>query len=372
MLMLIVRLLVLLPAGFTLFSDEQERFICSTIQPGCSNVCFDVLAPVSVFRLWLSHIILLCLPHVLFVVYIMHKVLSRAHHGGFYCDRIRAGSPFTIENSSSSRELYLHKAPLPDLPCEWGASRFYCAYFLVVTIRILLEVVFGVGQFFLFGLSFPKSFLCYEAPCASGVECFISRPTEKTLMLNFMLGVALLSVVLSLFDLLSSVKAMVRWKRRGEMFMEEMSKGEQSSMLTTMTAGDSDALLTRRISLSGSSRNGLKDEKHTAALVPNGEPHSKVNGASMIKSGESANDKQPGNRDDKVDTSLSRTPMSTAAAHFVLHSNLRPPLSPRPDRGPPANPSVPTPVAKKLGQYIVANSGQQCDSSQSQDKRAWV
>ncbi|KAI3374224.1 hypothetical protein L3Q82_006073 [Scortum barcoo] len=347
MLMLVLRLLVLLLAGFTLFSDEQERFICNTIQPGCSNVCFDVFAPVSILRLWFFHLVLLCLPHVLFAAYVAHKVLSNLYFGGFYCDRSGGGSPFTLENSSSS----LRKAPLHEPP------RFYCTYFLVITLQILLEIVFGAGQFFLFGLSVPKSFLCYEAPCTSGVECYISRPTEKTLMLNFMLGVSSASILLSLADLVSSVRAMVRWRRRREMFMEEMSKGEQSSMFTAMTTTeDSD----RRVSLSGSSRNGLKDAK--------------LSGGAMIKAGESANDKRPESKDHRADVSRPPTPISTPVPpHFVLHSHLRPPLSPRPDKGPAPNPGVPVGV-KKLGQYgpAGANSGQQSDSSESQDKRAWV
>ncbi|XP_042371132.1 gap junction delta-4 protein-like, partial [Plectropomus leopardus] len=373
MLMLLLRLLVLLLAGFTLFNDEQERFICNTIQPGCSNVCFDVFAPISVFRLWLLHLILLCLPHVLFATYVMHKVLSYPYFGGSYCDRSQGGSPFNLENSSSSRELSLHKALLHDPPREWGVPRFYCAYFLVVILRILLEGVFGAGQFFLFGLSIPKSFLCYEAPCTNGVECYISRPTEKTLMLNFMLGVSSLSILLSLVDLMSSMKAMVRWRRKREMWMEEMSKGEQSSMFTsTSTTEDSDVLLTRRVSPSVSSKNGLKDEKHAAAVMPDGEPlHAKMNGGSIIKSGESTNDKRLEGKDAKLGMSQSPNLISTPApTHFVLNSHLRPPTSPRPDRGPPPNPKMP----KKLDQYapVGANLGQHSDSSESQDKRAWV
>ncbi|XP_037644439.1 gap junction delta-4 protein-like [Sebastes umbrosus] len=343
MLMLVVRMLVLLLAGFTLFGDEQERFICNTIQPGCSNVCFDVFVPVSVLRLWLFHLILLCLPHVLFATYVMHKVLSYPYFGGFYCDR----------------------TPLHDVHRERGAPRFYCAYFLVVILRIILEVAFGAGQFFLFGLSMPKRFLCYEAPCTSGVECYISRPTEKSLMLNFMLGVASLSVLLSLLDLVSSMKAMVRWRRK-RVLMEEMSKGEQSSMHTTTTmTEDSDALLTRRISPSESSKNSLKDEKH-AAVGQDGEPlHTRVNDGTT-------NDTRPESKDAKVEMSRSPTPISAPVpTHFVFHSHLRPPVSPRPDRGP--HPRMPTPV-KKLDQYtpVGANSGQQSDSSESPDKRAWV
>lgn len=216
--MLGLRLAVLLLLGSTLFSDEQERFVCNTIQPGCSAVCFDLFAPVSVLRLWLFHLILLALPHLLFATYVMHQVLAPAGSGG---------SPRGLEGPS------LHQSQLQ----EPGGPRFHCAYVLVVLVRILLEAVFGAGQFQLFGLSFPRSFLCYQAPCTSGVECYISRRTEKSLMLAFMLGVASLSILLSLFDLLSSVKAMVgRRRRRGELI-----KGEQSSVITaTTTAEDGD------------------------------------------------------------------------------------------------------------------------------------
>lgn len=325
--MLALRLLLLLLLGFTLFSDEQERFVCNTIQPGCSNVCFDVFAPVSVFRLWLFHLILLSLPHLLFATYVAHKVLTHPSPGGFCCARSRGGSPVSLENRSWSGELSLHKSRVQ----EPRGPRFDCAYVLVVVTRILLEAVFGAGQFYLFGLSFPKSFLCYEAPCTSGVECYVSRRTEKSLMLSFMLGVSSLSILLSLFDLTSSIKALVRWRSRREMLVEELIKGEQSSVLTATTmAEDGDKC--------------LRSKNHTDS------------------------------KDPEMDTPP--TPMSTPApSHDALISHLRPPLSPRPDREPSSKLRAPAPVGGgNTGQQGPArtNSGQQSDSSDSQERRAWV
>lgn len=354
--MLVFRLLVLLLAGFTLFSDEQERFICNTIQPGCSNVCFDVFAPVSVFRLWLFHLILLFLPHVVFATYVMHEVLSRPSSWVFFYDRSRGSSPFSLENSNSSREVSLHKAPLH----ETGGPRFYCAYLQAVILRILLEAVFGAGQFYLFGLSFPKSFLCYESPCTSGVECYVSRRTEKTLMLNFMLCVASLSILLSLVDLASSMKAMVTWRRKRQLHAEEISKGQQTSMFTSTTiAEEKDVLPTRRPSLSGSSKNCLRDEK------PRDEPlHTKT----------SQSEKKPEGKDPQADASP--TPVSTPVpSHVVLNGHPRSPLSLHPDMIPTSNPKVPPPLGvRNMGQCSPAggNSGQQCDSSDAKDRRAWV
>lgn len=351
MLMLVLRLLVLLLAGFSLFGDEQDRFICNTIQPGCSNVCFDAFAPVSVLRLWFFHLLLLFLPHALFSTYVAHRLLSRLGPGGSYYDRNRLGSPFSLENSSSSRELSLHKALLQDPPHPQWAPGFHCAYLQVVVVRMLLEVVFGAGQVFLFGLSVPKIFFCYEAPCTSGVECYISRPTEKTLMLCFMLGMAAFSVLLSLLDLASTMKAMVVWRRMREMLVEEMSKGEQSSMFTSTTSAEDGDLLSR-------------DEKHTTAAAPSLPPaHARTNTSAVQAEGDRERDRRPESRGPKVEAAP--TPSSTPApTHFVLHNHLRPPMSPRPGRGPPTKLSHHVPSA--------GSSDQQSDSSDSQDKKAWV
>lgn len=339
--MLFLRLLVELLAGFTLFSDEQERFICNTIQPGCSNVCFDVFSPVSLLRLWLLHLILLCLPHVLFATYVMHKLmqLHRSHRG----------SP---ENTG---ELSLTKTHLHAPSQEWTSPGFHCSYLLVVFVRLLVEMAFGASQFFLFGLSVPKSFLCYEAPCTSGVECYVSKPTEKTLMLNFTLGVTFLSILVSLVDMVTSMKAMVRWRRKREWLTQEISKGEQNSMFTTAT-DDNDGLLSRRMSPGVSSG----DEK---LHHPNNQ--SNTSGPALKSTG-STNEKTQEN------VSPSPSPLSPAPTPFVLHRHMKPPLYPRPDcRPPPLNLRVPTPPGvRQLDQSSPV--GTSSDSSDSQDKRAWV
>ncbi|KAM4552081.1 gap junction delta-4 protein-like [Odontesthes bonariensis] len=357
-LMLLSRLLVLLLAGFTLFGDEQERFICNTIQPGCSNVCFDAFAPISVLRLWLIHLILLSLAHLMFATYVMHKVWSFSYFQGFCCDGSRRGSPFTLENSS--REALVHKAPLHELPREWGVPRFYCAHLLVVILQMLLEAICCAGQFYLFGMTVPKSFLCYEAPCTSGVECYISRPTEKTLMLNFMLVVASLSVLLSLADFVSSVKGIVSWRRKGDKLMEEISKGEQSSMLTTTTVTeDTDTLLVQRISPAVSSKvNGLKDKR--CAIELNDELlNTKMNGGQALKTWKSANEGSKESKDGRMDGSPPPSSISSS-----VPSQLNPPVPQR---------KTTAMGFKKLGQYTPfgKNSGQP-SGSLPQDKRAWV
>ncbi|KAL6103771.1 gjd4 [Pungitius sinensis] len=289
-LMLLLRLLLLLLAGSTLFGDEQERFTCNAVQPCCSTVCFDAFSPVSVLRPWVLHLVLLCVPHALFAAYVVHEALPPPRDGG---------SP----------------APPPHLHPEREAPRFHCAYFLAVVLRVLLEVAFGAGQLLLFGLSVPQSFRCHEAPCAFGVECFVSRPTEKTMMLHLMLGLASLSVLLSLADLASTVKAAVTWRRRRR--RREGSTEEEKS-----SAEDSGVPSTQRLGLA-------------------------------------------------VETSWPPSPLGNEVpADFVLHSQLRPPLPPRPDRGP--DPGTPTGGKRTDRDTVGTNWVQQADSRESPDKRAWV
>ncbi|XP_027297971.1 gap junction delta-3 protein isoform X1 [Cricetulus griseus] len=57
--MLIFRILVLATVGGAVFEDEQEEFVCNTLQPGCRQTCYDRAFPVSHYRFWLFHILLL-------------------------------------------------------------------------------------------------------------------------------------------------------------------------------------------------------------------------------------------------------------------------------------------------------------------------
>lgn len=214
--MIFLRVLALLFAGYPLYQDEQERFVCNTIQPGCANVCYDLYSPVSLFRFWLVQLLTLCLPYVVFVVYIIHKVsndlcvhLNPAGH-------VQASILLPIQQDSFRKAT------------ERGSSRcFTGAYLLHLTFRTLLEGGFGAAHYYLFGFYIPRRFLCQHPPCTTQVDCYISRPTEKTVMLNFMLGVAVLSLFLNLLDFISSVKRSVTKKGKTKTTVEEIYEEEQ-------------------------------------------------------------------------------------------------------------------------------------------------
>uniref|UniRef100_A0A672IY69 Gap junction protein n=1 Tax=Salarias fasciatus TaxID=181472 RepID=A0A672IY69_SALFA len=198
--MVLLRLLVLVFAGYPLYQDEQERFVCNTIQPGCANVCYDLFAPVSLFRFWLVQLLTLCLPSVLFIVYVVHKV----------------SGALTVDLSSA-----------PPL-----AGCFTGAYIVQLVFRTLLEAGFGAAHYYLFGFYIPRRFLCQNPPCTTQVDCYISRPTEKTVMLSFMLGAASLSLLLNMLDFIWAIKRSVRQKSRRKMMMEKLFVEEERCFLT--------------------------------------------------------------------------------------------------------------------------------------------
>lgn len=224
--MILLRVLILLFAGYPLYQDEQERFVCNTIQPGCANVCYDLFSPISLFRFWLVQLTALCLPYVVFIIYVVHKVSN-----GLTVDLNPSGHVKASPLSKIQQEPF-SKTPGNKTPpgAERGRARsFTGAYILHLMFRTLLEAGFGAAHYYLFGFYIPSRFLCQHPPCTTQVDCYTSRPTEKTVMLNFMLGVAALSLFLNVLDFICAIKRSVRQKRK---VLVEKIYEEEHSFLT--------------------------------------------------------------------------------------------------------------------------------------------
>ncbi|XP_072525592.1 gap junction Cx32.2 protein-like [Salminus brasiliensis] len=214
---LFFRVFILLFAGFPLFWDEGERFMCNTIHPSCTNICFDAFAPLSLCRFGFLHLVCVCLPTALYMMHHTQRVLTaltrqyfvQEHHlqiptpGGskHTDDRVPGGGPMGL-------------------------------YLLQLILRVFLEVAFGAGQYFLFGVSVRREFLCLQASCSPAVECFTSRPTEKTFLLQWMLANAVLSVILSTAELSLVLRDSVQEKRdRNRLSLEgkEEEEGDEGA-----------------------------------------------------------------------------------------------------------------------------------------------
>ncbi|XP_006889022.1 PREDICTED: gap junction delta-4 protein [Elephantulus edwardii] len=206
--MILLRMMVIVLAGYPIYQDEQDRFVCNTLQPGCSNVCYDIFSPVSHFRFWLIQSVSVLLPYAVFSVYVLHQ---GAMHVAAGC-RGSDGGPLACgpsELTTMERHCPQPSKEEPNLDIPDFSSGYIAHLFL----RILVEAAFGALHYLLFGFMVPKRFSCSHPPCTSVVDCYISRPTEKSIMMLFMWGVSALSFVLSLVDLMCSVQRRM-WRRR--------------------------------------------------------------------------------------------------------------------------------------------------------------
>ncbi|KAM9673599.1 gap junction delta-4 protein [Trichechus inunguis] len=199
--MTLLRMMVIILAGYPIYQDEQERFVCNTLQPGCSNVCYDIFSPVSHFRFWLIQSLSVFLPYAVFSVYVLHKGAMHAAVGRCRSDG-RQGSHDPSDLTTAERHRPRpsregHSLDIPDYSSGYIAHLF---------LRTLIEAAFGALHYLLFGFMVPKRFSCSHSPCTSVVDCYISRPTEKSIMMLFIWGVSALSFLLSVADLMCSVR----------------------------------------------------------------------------------------------------------------------------------------------------------------------
>lgn len=230
--LLIFRILLVALVGDAVYSDEQSKFTCNTLQPGCNNVCYDTFAPVSHLRFWVFQIVLVSTPSIFYVIYVLQKItkneksdvkkvevvtrsspaLERDKHlEGDKEATLEAGGPYNTtynaEDWSLQEDEYEEKSQLDEEMREVGkdptqlSSQVLLIYIIHVLLRSIMEIIFLIGQYYLFGFEVPHLFRCETYPCPNRTDCFVSRATEKTIFLNFMFSVSLGCFILNIVEL---------------------------------------------------------------------------------------------------------------------------------------------------------------------------
>ncbi|XP_071274888.1 uncharacterized protein [Agelaius tricolor] len=112
--------------------------------------------------------------------------------------------------------------------------------FAQVVFRNALEIGFLGGQYFLYGFNVPAIFECDRYPCVKEVECYVSRPTEKSVFLVFMFAVSGVCVLLNLAELnhlgWRKVRAAVRGARARRKSLGD-ARRKEAATAATGTAG---------------------------------------------------------------------------------------------------------------------------------------
>ncbi|RXM94581.1 Gap junction gamma-1 protein [Acipenser ruthenus] len=223
--LLIFRILLVTLVGDAVYSDEQSKFTCNTLQPGCNNVCYDTFAPVSHLRFWVFQIVLVSTPSIFYIVYVLHKIakdeklelqearkqllhkdlppLVEQHEEDVsFSERADYQGEWVTQGGEPVEQTLLDKEIREVSKDPTKLSRKVLLIYIVhVMLRSLMEIGFLVGQYYLFGFKVPHLFRCATYPCPNTTDCFVSRATEKTIFLNFMFGVSLGCFLLNLVEL---------------------------------------------------------------------------------------------------------------------------------------------------------------------------
>ncbi|KAM5168717.1 gap junction gamma-2 protein [Callospermophilus lateralis] len=269
--LVVFRIVLTAVGGESIYSDEQSKFTCNTRQPGCDNVCYDAFAPLSHVRFWVFQIVVISTPSVMYLGYAVHRLARASEQERRRALRRRPGprralrahlpppgwpeptdlgeaEPMLGLEEEEEEEPGVPEGPGEDTEEERadevatkgagvdgkaaggpgpagqhdgrrriqreGLMRVYVAQLVV---RAAFEVAFLVGQYLLYGFEVRPFFACSRQPCPHVVDCFVSRPTEKTVFLLVMYVVSCLCLLLNLCEMahlgLGSAQDAVRGRR---------------------------------------------------------------------------------------------------------------------------------------------------------------
>lgn len=204
----IFRILVLGAAAEEVWGDEQSDFTCNTQQPGCENVCYDEAFPISHIRYWVLQIIFVSTPTLIYLGHILHIIRmedKRKEKEEELQKAQRHQEEKELQYGNGESDRGGEKKEKPSIRDEHGKIRIRGAllrtYVFNIIFKTLFEVGFILGQYFLYGFRLMPLYKCARWPCPNTVDCFLSRPTEKTIFIMFMLVVACVSLVLNILEI---------------------------------------------------------------------------------------------------------------------------------------------------------------------------
>ncbi|XP_051926163.1 gap junction protein alpha 4 [Hippocampus zosterae] len=199
------RMLVLGTAAESAWDDEQIDFVCNTRQPGCTAVCYDKAFPISHFRYFVLQVIFVSTPTIFYFGY----VAIRSGKGDVGKEESEPAEEGRTEPVAEKRK---ERNP-PEAPKLKG--KLLCAYTFSILLKVLLEAGFILGLWFLYdGFLIEAKFECVGFPCPHTVDCFVSRPTEKTIFTIYTQAIAAVSLLLNLIELLHLLQLAISHRLR--------------------------------------------------------------------------------------------------------------------------------------------------------------
>ncbi|XP_041668173.1 gap junction alpha-10 protein-like [Cheilinus undulatus] len=222
----IFRMLILGAAAEDVWDDEQSEFVCNTDQPGCKTVCYDRAFPISLIRFWVLQVIFVSAPSLVYMGHALYciQTLEKERH------RKRAQLKEELEDAGKAAEEHKRlekelkkldeQKKVKKAPLRGSLLRTYIIHILT---RSVVEVAFILGQFVLYGVHLEPLYKCERLPCPNSVDCYISRPTEKTIFMIFMIVIAGVSLFLNILEISHLGFKRIKQTLYGEKYTEDDS-----------------------------------------------------------------------------------------------------------------------------------------------------
>ncbi|XP_035528996.1 connexin 55.5 [Morone saxatilis] len=201
----IFRMLVLGVAAEDVWNDEQVDFICNTEQPGCRNVCYDLAFPISLIRYWVLQVIFVSSPSLVYMGHALYRLRALEKTRQKKKALLRKELELVDVELAEARKRIeremkqLDQGKLNKAPLRGSLLRTYVAHIFT---RSVVEVIFMTGQYFLYGFHLYPLFKCERDPCPNAVDCYVSRPTEKSVFMVFMQCIAAISLFLNILEIM--------------------------------------------------------------------------------------------------------------------------------------------------------------------------
>ncbi|XP_067112288.1 gap junction protein alpha 4 [Osmerus mordax] len=223
------RMLILGTAAESAWGDEQEDFLCNTRQPGCTSVCYDMAFPISHFRYFVLQVVFVSTPTIFYFGYVAMRAAKDKKNkvegerrktdrgGGEAAEGLREKKmeerkkEEEVDEKEGERRGRKSVKVLPEAPKLKG--RLLCAYAASILLKLLLETSFIAGLWLLYGgLIIHARFECVRDPCPHMVDCFVSRPTEKTIFTIYTQVIAAISLLLNLVELFHLLQLAITYR----------------------------------------------------------------------------------------------------------------------------------------------------------------
>ncbi|XP_021166040.2 connexin 28.6 isoform X1 [Fundulus heteroclitus] len=175
----VFRVLVFVVAAQRVWGDENKDFVCNTKQPGCTNVCYDHIFPISHIRLWALQLIFVTCPSLMVIAHVKY----------------REGKDRKYVEVHQGSHLYANP----------GKKRggLWWTYLLSLIFKAGFDSSFLYILYRIYhGYNLDRLSKCSLSPCPNTVDCFISRPTEKKIFMVFMVVTSAVCILMCILEMI--------------------------------------------------------------------------------------------------------------------------------------------------------------------------